>query len=213
MESSVSNSQEKENSYNLRGGQEMADIAYRNEGFAYGTARVSWGAIWAGVFTFVAIWSVFGVLGMAIFASNANPNATAPVTGQSAGIAIWSIILTIIAMYVAGVDTGRLAVVTNRHDGLIHGMIMFGLSVVAAIILTAVGGALLSGGTGIQSTIAHNGYVLGIFADLGWSGFVALLLGWLAAMGGGSQGAARRINPNAGSSARDTNVRDIRPAA
>jgi len=191
----------------------MADIAYRNEGLVYGVARVSWGAIWAGVFTFVAIWSVFGLLGMAIFASNANPGATAPVTGQSAGIAVWCIILTIIAMYVAGLETGRLAAVSNRHDGLIHGMIMFGLSVVAAIILTVLGGALLSGGTGIQTTSAHSGYVLGIFADLGWSGFVALLLGWLAAMGGGSQGAGRRINPNVSSNPRDTNVRDIRPAA
>src|SRR6185312_14608482 len=191
----------------------MADIAYRNEAFTYSATRVNWGAIWAGVFTFVAIWSVFGVLGMAIFASNANPNATAPVTGQSAGMAVWAIILTIIAMYVAGLETGRLATVSTRHDGLIHGMIMFGLSVVAAIILTVLGGALLSGGTGIQTTSAHSGYVLGIFADLGWSGFVALLLGWLAAMGGGSQGAGRRINPNVSSNPRDTNVRDIRPAA
>jgi len=191
----------------------MADIAYRNEGLVYGVARVSWGAIWAGVFTFVAIWSVFGLLGMAIFASNANPGATAPVTGQSAGIAVWCIILTIIAMYVAGLETGRLAAVSNRHDGLIHGMIMFGLSVVAAIILTVLGGPLLSAGTGLKTTSPHSGYVLGIFADLGWSGFVALLLGWLAAMGGGSQGAGRRINPNVSSNPRDTNVRDIRPAA
>ena len=189
----------------------MADIAYRNEGFVYNSIRVNRGAIWAGVFTFVAIWSVFGLLGLAIFASNASPNATAPVTGQSVGMAIWSIILTIIAMYVAGLETGRLAAVSNRHDGLIHGMIMFGLSVVAVIVLTTLAGAVLSGGTGIQGS-AHNGYVLGVFADLGWSGFVALLLGWLAAMGGGSQGAGRRLITTA-SNARETNVRDIRPAA
>jgi hypothetical protein len=184
----------------------MADIAYRNDTVVYGPARVSWGAIWAGVFTFSAIWAVFGALALAIFASNANPNATAPVTGQSVGMAIWSIILTIIAMYVAGRETGRLAAVTTRHDGLIHGMIMFGLSVVSAVILTALAGAVLSGGNGIQGTSAHNGYVLGVFADLGWSGFVALLLGWLAAMGGGSQGVAKKIEPPA-------NVRDIRSAA
>ena len=189
----------------------MADIAYRNEGFVYNATRVNWGAIWAGVFTFVAIWSVFGLLGLAIFASNASPNAAAPVTGQSVGMAIWSIILTIIAMYVAGLETGRLAAVSNRHDGLIHGMIMFGLSVVAVIVLTTLAGAVLSGGTGIQGS-AHNGYLLGMFADLGWSGFVALLLGWLAAMGGGSQGAGRGLTTTIASS-REKNVRDIRPAA
>ncbi|HKR82689.1 MAG TPA: hypothetical protein VJS37_00870, partial [Terriglobales bacterium] len=137
---------------------------------------------------------------------------TAPVTGQSIGIAIWGVILTIIAMYVAGWETGRLAAVTNRHDGLIHGMIMFGLSVVAGIVLTVLGGAVLSGGTGVQGS-AHSGYVLGAFANLGWAGFVALLLGWLAAMGGGSQGSSRRITPSASSNPRETNVRDIRPAA
>jgi len=133
------------------------DIVYRNDTVLHGTGRVSWGAIWAGVFTFSAIWAVFGTLALAIFASNANANVTAPVTGQSAGIAIWSIILTIIAMYVAGRETGRLAAVTNRHDGLIHGMIMFGLSVVSAIILTALAGAVLSGGSGILGTSAHSG--------------------------------------------------------
>lgn len=183
----------------------MADLAYRNETITYARGRTDWGAIWAGTFCFVAIWSVFGLLGEAIFASNANPNAAAPVTGQSVGIAIWSIILTIIAMYVAGRETGRLAAVTNRHDGLIHGMIMFGLSVMAAIVITVLAGAVLSGGSGVQGT-AHSSYVLSIFADLGWTGFVALFLGWLAAMGGASQGVSRAIQP-AG------NVRDMRPAA
>jgi|SRR5579885_44922 len=183
----------------------MADVVSRNEGFRYSSCQVSWGAVWGGVFTFTAIWSVFGLLGMAIFASNASPNAPAPVTGQSTGIAIWSIILTIIAMYVAGRETGRLAAVTNRHDGLIHGMIMFGLSVVSVLVLLSLGGAVLSGGTGVQSG-THSGYVLGTFADLGWAGFVALLLGWLAAMAGGSQGVATRNEP-------PSNVRDISRAA
>lgn len=195
----------------------MADVAYRDE-LAYhddtviygGPARVSWGAIWAGVFTFSAIWAVFETLGLAIFAGRANPNVTAPVTGQSIGIAIWSIILTIIAMYVAGRETGHLAAVTNRHDGLIHGMIMFGLSVVSAIVLTSLAGAVLSGGTGILGSSVHSGYTPGVFADMGWASFVALLLGWLAAMGGGSQGVARRNEPPT-RNARD--VRDIRPAA
>ena len=141
-----------------------------------------------------------------------NPNVTAPVTGQSTGIAIWSIILTIIAMYVAGLETGRLAAVTSRHDGLIHGMIMFGLSIVSAIVLTSLAGAVLSGGNGIQGTSPHSGYMPGMFADVGWAGFIALLLGWLAAMAGGSQGVGKRLEPPT-RNLRDRDVRDIRPAA
>jgi hypothetical protein len=184
----------------------MADLAYRNDRVAYVHARTDWGAIWAGVFCFVAIWSVFGLLGEAIFASASNPNSAQPVTGMSIGMAIWGIILTIIAMYVAGRETGRLAGVDTRHDGLVHGMIMFGLSVVSTVVIIVLAGATLSGGVGITGASAHSPYVLSVFADLGWAGFVALLLGWLAAMGGASAGVAR----NAGSA---NNVRDIRPAA
>ena len=102
-------------------------------------------------------------------------NAAVPVAGRGAGIAIWRIILTIIAMYVAGRETGHAAAVTNRHDGLMHGMIMFGLAVVSVLILTSLFGAVLSGGSGIQGTSPRG---VGIFAGFGWVGFIALLLGW-----------------------------------
>jgi hypothetical protein len=59
----------------------MADLAYRND-IVPVRRRTDWGAIWAGVFTFIAVWSVFGLLGEAIFASTANPNAAHPVTGM-----------------------------------------------------------------------------------------------------------------------------------
>ena len=125
----------------------MANIAY-NEVASYARGRTDWGAVWGGVFVFIAIWSVFGLLGMAIFASAANPEATRPVSGMGVGIGIWSIVLTIIAMYVAGRETGRLAGVTSRHDGLVHGMIMFGLSVMAILAITVLGGSTLTGGAG-----------------------------------------------------------------
>lgn len=178
----------------------MADLSFRTG--AVVRARTDWGAIWAGVFTFTAIWAVFGALGFAIFASAASPSAAQPILGMSAGWGIWAIILTIIAMYVAGRETGRLAAVTNRHDGLIHGMIMFGLSFASAVILIALGGTSLSGGRGIAGN-AHSFYLMTVFADLGWIGFVALFLGWLAAMIGASSGVVHK----------QSDVREIRPAA
>jgi hypothetical protein len=156
--------------------------------------RTDWGAIWAGAFSFMAIWSVFGALGLAIFASNANSMAARPVAGQGWGIAIWSIVLTIIAMYVAGRETGRLAGVDNRHDGMIHGLVMFGLSVVGVLALISIGGSTLSGGTGVNGSV-HNGYILAVVSGLGWAGFVSLFLGWLAAMIGASSGVARKAIP------------------
>ncbi|HWG59831.1 MAG TPA: hypothetical protein VN661_12350 [Candidatus Acidoferrales bacterium] len=155
--------------------------------------RPNWGAIWAGAFTFIAIWSVFGLLGMAIFASAANPAAPQPITGMSIGMAIWIVILTIIAMYVAGRVTGHLAGIANSRDGMTHGMIMFGLSVTAAIALIAFAGSAATGGTTLAAVGSHSPYVLTLFADMGWVGFAALLLGWVAAMGGASTGAKMKV--------------------
>ena len=63
------------------------------------------------------------------------------------------------------------------------GMVMFGLSVAAVLLLVVVGGSAF-GGTEVSGT--HNAYLLGMSADLGWGLFVSLFLGWLAAMGGAS---------------------------
>ncbi len=91
----------------------MVDTTYQNVNVAPLRATISWAAVWAGVFAFIAIWSVFGLLGMAIFASAANPSAQQPVTGMNVGMGIWAIILTAIAMWVAGRVTGHLAGIGN----------------------------------------------------------------------------------------------------
>lgn len=78
--------------------------------------HLNWGAIWAGVFTFLAIWSVFGALCLAIFAKFASLNIA---------LSVWGIILAIIAMFVAGRTTGQLAGITKSREGVMHGMIMF----------------------------------------------------------------------------------------
>lgn len=183
----------------------MADLAYRND-IRLAHVETNWGAIWAGMFAFVAIWSVFGLLGEAIFASSANPNAAAPVTGMSAGMGAWSVILTIIAFYVAGRVTGALSGATNHREGMMYGMTVFGLCVIATILVIVIGGVALTSDTGVAGGV-HSPYMLTVFSDIGWIGFIALFLGWLAAMGGAAHATRARSVPA------NNNVRDIRPAA
>jgi uncharacterized protein YacL len=172
----------------------------------------NWSAVWGGVFTFMAIESVFGVLGVAVFASAANPNAAHPVSGMSVGEGIWAVILTIIAMYVGGYVTGRLSAVTTRQEGAAHGQAMFGLSVTGVIlllILASVG--MTTSGTAMASS--HNPYILGAIADIGWGGFIALFLGWLGAMLGASQGQRQRTIGTGTTAGTERPVQQIRNVA
>lgn len=149
----------------------------------------NWGAIWSGVFTFLGIWTVWGLLGIGVFSSGANPAAASPVGGMHWGIAIWSIILTIVALYFAGRVTGRLAGFGNRRDGAVHGMIMFGLSMASAIVILAVLNLMVAPGTGLPGS--HSAFVLDLGATMGYAGFVGTFIGWLAAMAGASQESMR----------------------
>jgi hypothetical protein len=183
----------------------MAEVTYRNETTIDRGPRTDWGAIWAGVFTFVAIWSVFGLLGIAILGRPGGSDAATPLMGVTLGMDSWAVVLTIIAMYVAGRETGRLAAVGSRHDGLIHGMIMFGLSVIAVALLAIVGGGNTNAGTGLIGGM-HSQFLPSLSVNLTWTGFLSMFLGWLAAMGGAATGAQHRSQP-------ERTAQQIRPAA
>jgi hypothetical protein len=166
---------------------------YTNENMVVPRRGTNWGAIWAGVFTAWAIWSVFGMLGIGVFASAASARAAHPITGMTWGESVWVIVLTAISMYVGGLVTGRLAAVTTRHEGAAHGQAMFGLGVAGAllfVILATTG--VTTAGTNATGASVHNPYLLGAIADVGWAGFVALFLGWIGAMLGGSHGQRQR---------------------
>ena len=193
----------------------MADVVNpENETYITQTVsdirRTSWGAIWAGTFAFIAIWAVFGMLGEAIFASAANPNAAEPVSGMSAGMGIWGVILTIIAMYVGGRVTGHFSNALDRGSRLMHGIAMFGLSVISFVIIAIFSGVAMTGGA-VISGAPHSSYILTVFADLGWIGFFSLFLGWLAAMAGAAQGAVASHTGTAATPTRE--VPQIRRAA
>jgi hypothetical protein len=169
----------------------MTDPTYRMPGGSVVRFTTPWGAIWAGVFSFVAIWSVFGLLGAAIFSSAApGGEMIAGSKGIGTGMGIWSIVLTMIAMFVGGRVTSHLGGVTNRGDGVICGMTMFGLAIISTL-----GIVVLSGVASSNGTAAAAPFIVSAFAAIGWFGFAALFLGWLGAIGGASS--VRRVESQA----------------
>jgi len=143
------------------------------------------------------IWSVFEFLGLAIF--------PAAYVGAKMGLAIWSVVLTAIAMFIAGRQTGSCARLSGYRDGARHGMIMFGLSLTAAILLMMSGSLLLADFPAIE-TSARSSDLVHVFTGSGWVPFAALFLGWLGAMIGASSGGTSKTEEH-------STVKQMRPAA
>jgi hypothetical protein len=126
------------------------DVSWKDN--AIGNARggrvqnVSWGAIFAGVVTFLAIVFLFSLL-----------TAAAGLTGSGGGAAVVSIIGVLIAFFGAGGVAGAMAV----RGGLIHGFLTWATAILATVLFVvvltlgtagAVGGVLgnVVGGLGSQ---------------------------------------------------------------
>lgn len=121
--------------------------------------RLSWGAIFAGLIVAMVTQIVLSVLGLAIGLTIWDPGDAAAGLAQGAGI--WMAVAALISLFAGGVVTGRLAGVLTVGDGALHGGVMWGLSVVLTLWLTAAGaGMILGGAFQVVSTAAGAGYDL-----------------------------------------------------
>ena len=110
--------------------------------------RVSWGAVFSGVVVVIAIQLLLGTLGIGIGASTVSPTTQEnPVQGLGIGTAIWFGVSTLLALFAGALVAGRLAGMPLRIDGMLHGLVVWGLSTLLTFYLltTAVGGII--GGT------------------------------------------------------------------
>jgi len=138
---------------------------------------VIWSSVFAGTFLFLAIEATVGLLGAAILP--AAPRASA----LGAGAGIWMIILSIIALYFGARAASHLSGEARKLDGMYYGLVTFGLSIFACILI----GAMIMGNT------ANAGTLLAIVTpNAGWL-FVTLILSGIAAGIGGTLGVPEAV--------------------
>jgi hypothetical protein len=166
----------------------MATTTLPRDAAIYRRPVLSWSALFAGCFIFLAIEATFGVLGMAIFASAANPAVTHPVAGMSTGIGIWTIVLTVIALYFAGNSAARVSGVADKTSGMYHGLVTYGMSIFATVLVLAI--TLGSTSVNVAPGSLRTATLASTIATSGWWLFIAMVLGFIAAGIGGSNGAA-----------------------
>ena len=145
-----------------------------------GRAGASWSSIFAGTFVFLAIETTFGLLGAAVF-----PGVHTGGT-LGAGPGIWMIILSIIALYFGAKAAGHLSGELRRLNGMYYGLVTFGLSIVACVVIAA----LIVG----NSPNAGSASLTMLDANAAWL-FVTLILGGIAAGIGGAQAIPAKAVP------------------
>ena len=106
--------------------------------------RVSLGAIFAGVVLAIAVQLVLGILGTGIGLSMVDPveGTTPGAAGFGIGAGIYWLITTVIALGAGGYTAARVAGVHDRFDGLVHGLVVWGVTLILTLYLltSAVGG-------------------------------------------------------------------------
>ena len=109
--------------------------------------RISWGAILAGVVIALVVQLLLGILGLGIGASSIDPLSEAnPVSGIGIGAGIWFAVSLLIALFAGGYVAGHMAGIQRHQDGLLHGLITWGLTTLLTFyLLTTTVGSLIGG--------------------------------------------------------------------
>jgi hypothetical protein len=123
---------------------------------------ISWGAIFAGVVFVLAISWLLYLLGAALGLTVVGP-AEMPEAGEELGwsAAIWILVTSLIAFFLGGLFTARIAGIIDKTEGMLHGLAVWGVSTLLALLLGVAGvSTLLQTG----QSLAKGGAALGTMA-------------------------------------------------
>lgn len=93
--------------------------------------NLSWGSIFAGVVTFIALFMTFSLIGSAIGFGMVEPTSNNPLDGVGTGLMIWTVVTLILSLFGAGFVSGLAA----RRVGLVHGFLTWATSMIVTIVM------------------------------------------------------------------------------
>jgi hypothetical protein len=117
---------------------------------------ISWAGIFGGLVSGLGVYMTLALLGVAIGLTAINPQAAEPVGQVPLFTGIWTAISLIASAFVGGFVAARISGLTRKSDGMMHGLVAWGVSAIifAYLISTSVG-ALLGGTMGILGQAAQ----------------------------------------------------------
>lgn len=93
--------------------------------------NLSWGSIFAGVVTFIALFMTFSLIGSAIGFGMVEPTSNNPLDGVGTGLMIWTVVTLILSLFGAGFVSG----VAARRVDLVHGFLTWATSMIVTIVM------------------------------------------------------------------------------
>lgn len=118
--------------------------------------RISWAAIFGGVILVVVIQLLLSMLGAGIGLGTVNVNAGNTPGVSSLGIgAGWWVVSSCIALFFGGYAAAWLAGIELRFDGVLHGLVAWGIATILTIyLLTSAVGTIIGGGFSALGSVA-----------------------------------------------------------
>jgi hypothetical protein len=111
--------------------------------------RISWAAVVGGVVLVVVLQLLFSLLGAGVGLNTVNTNAGSTPMASTLGIGagIWWILTSCLAIGVGGFVAAWFAGVEMRFDGVLHGLVTWGIATILTIwLLTSAIGSVVGGG-------------------------------------------------------------------
>jgi hypothetical protein len=99
--------------------------------------RIRWGPVWAGLVVALGTYLLLQLLLIATGIVDFSENTTAD--------AVASAIAGVVAFFLGGLTAGATAMWRDADDGVLHGVVMWAVGLVAVIVLSAVGGGIALG--------------------------------------------------------------------
>jgi hypothetical protein len=125
-------------------------------GGAHTHRRISWAAIFGGVILVVAIQLLLSLLGAGIGLGTVHTNGGTTSTANSLGIGagVWWVVSSCIALFAGGYVAAWLAGIETRFDGVLHGLITWGIATLLTFwLLTSAIGSIIGGGFSALSSV------------------------------------------------------------
>lgn len=125
----------------------MRDLYTTSENRGTRVSRISWGAIFAGALTALALVALLNLLGLGIGFSTIDPlTEDHALKGVGVGALIWFGLSNLAALFVGGLVAGRLSGFPARSDGGLHGFLAWALfAMVSLYLMTSAIGSVVSG--------------------------------------------------------------------